>query len=43
MFACASGGLALLQKDDAAVGAVKMNIRLTDGPANYEAVLIDVQ
>ena len=36
-------GVSSCKKDDAATGTADMNIRLTDGPGNYDAVLIDVQ
>ncbi|WP_157976885.1 DUF4382 domain-containing protein [Taibaiella helva] len=43
---CVLGLLSLLascKKDDAPAGTATMNIHLTDGPGNYDAVLIDVQ
>lgn len=35
--------LASCKKDDAPAGTATMSIHLTDGPGNYDAVLIDVQ
>lgn len=36
-------GLSSCKKDDTITGTANINIHLTDGPGNYDAVLIDVQ